>query len=242
MTSTTGNLDTSASTVARVLVPPLEADFDGFPAPWLTADQEPEVRRWLARELHDGVASRLTEMLIDMEHMKRRQEAQGIGGGELEAFQQSTRQALDQLRRLLGQLRGESSQTVGFVDGLKAMLARVERRSGIRTHLTCDRAWPNRLTANAAHNLQGIVAEALRNALYHSSAQRIVVELRLHASQALLSIVDDGAGWDAVDEGGSMGLLGMRERAMLVGGELRIRSAPDKGTRVQVTFALDSLV
>lgn len=161
---------------------------------------------------------------------------------ELEAFQQSTRQVLDDLRRLLYELRGEPSEMAGFVDSLGVMLARFEKRTGIRTHLRRDDAWPARLAARTAHNLQRIVEEALRNVVYHSAARSVAVELRLRGTNALLAVVDDGVGHDVINDLGGMGVLGMRERAMLVGGDLRIRSAPGKGTKIQATFPLARLV
>jgi two-component system, NarL family, sensor histidine kinase UhpB len=221
-------------------VAPSDVDFDQLSAPMLY-DEEPEVRRWLARELHDNVASRLTEMLINMEHMKRR-DRRGSMRSELEGFQQSTRQVLDDLRRLLYELRGEPAEMSSFVEGLGIMLARFEQRTGIRTHLFRDEAWPGRLATRAAHNLQRIVEEALRNVVHHSAARSVAVELRLRGTKALLAVVDDGVGHETIDDGGGLGVLGMRERAVLVGGDLRIRSAPGKGTKIQATFPLARLV
>lgn len=220
---------------------PPDVDFDQLSATGLLPDEEPEIRRWLARELHDNVASRLTEMLIDMEQVKRHEERNSMRS-ELEAFQQSTRQVLDDLRRLLYELRGEPTEMSGFVDSLAVVLARFEQRTGIRTHLRHDEAWPARLAARAAHNLQRIVEEALRNVVYHSAARSVAVELRMRGANALLAVVDDGVGHDVTDDRGGMGVLGMRERAVLVGGDLRIRSAPGKGTKIQATFPLARLV
>jgi two-component system sensor histidine kinase UhpB len=225
---------------ARTRVP-TDVDFDQLSAPGLLPDEEPEIRRWLARELHDNVASRLTEMLIDMEQVKRHED-RGSMRSELEAFQQSTRQVLDDLRRLLYELRGEPAEMAGFVDSLGVMLARFEQRTGIRTHLLRDEAWPACLAARAAHNLQRIVEEALRNVVHHSAARSVAVELRLRGQNALLAVVDDGVGHDVIDDRGAMGLRGMRERALLVGGDLRIRTAPGKGTKIQATFPLARLV
>jgi two-component system sensor histidine kinase UhpB len=224
--------------------PAQSADLDQLSgATFFPADAEPEIRRWLARELHDNVTSRLTEMLIGMEQVKRRQEDRGSMRSELEAFQQSTRQVLDDLRKLLYELRGEPAQMSEFVDSLGAMLAQFERRSGIRTRLLRDEAWPGRLASRAAHNLQAIVGEALRNVVHHSAARSVAVELRMLGSKALLAVVDDGVGHEAIEAGGGgMGVLGMRERAVLVGGDLQILSTPGKGTRIQATFPLARLV
>jgi two-component system sensor histidine kinase UhpB len=241
--SAQSQIDTGAAErdEARPWAPPA-VDFDQLSAARLLPDEEPEIRRWLARELHDNVASRLTEMLIDMEQVKRHED-RGSMRSELEAFQQSTRQVLDDLRRLLYELRGEPAEMSGFVDGLGVMLARFEQRTGIQTHLFRDEEWPGRLAARAAHNLQAIVGEALRNVVHHSAARSVAVELRLRGSKALLAVVDDGIGHEAInDDGGGMGVLGMRERAMLVGGDLHIRSTPGKGTKIQAIFPLARIV
>jgi two-component system sensor histidine kinase UhpB len=204
-------------------------------------EDEPEIRRWLARELHDSVAGTLTTMLIEMEQLKRRQDERFGLRAELETFQDSTRQVLNDLRRVLHDLRGEPSQMAGFVEALRSSLERFEARSGIRVRLGGGESWPSRLAARAAHDLLQIVEEALRNIRNHSSARTVDVQLSSSGALAILSITDDGVGHDPIDGRGSHGMVGMKERAMLVGGRLQIQSVPGQGTTVRAIFPLARL-
>lgn len=215
-------------------------------------DAESEIKQWLARELHDSVASMLSTMLIQMEQLKRREEdserhrevaAEPLTdvSEELEAFQESTRQALGNLRRLLQELRDEPGHVTAFVESVQRLLDRCERRSGIRCRLTCDEAWPSPLDGRAAHNLLRIVEEALRNVENHSAARSVEVWLERKGGVATLTVRDDGVGFDTVPGGGGFGLTGMTERAVLIGGSLQVAGEPGHGTTVQATFPVERL-
>jgi signal transduction histidine kinase len=199
------------------------------------------VRHWLARELHDTVASHLTTMVIEMEQLKRQSSGPGLSR-ELERYQESTREVLGNLRRVLHQLRGEPCHVSGFVDSLGLLLLRFQDRTGIHANLAGQDSWPSRLAARASRDLLGIVDHALHNVRTHSAAH--CVDIRLSCAQALatLTIADDGIGHDADLMRGGMGVTGMRERAALVGGSLRVESSPGNGTTVRAIFPLKSLV
>jgi signal transduction histidine kinase len=201
-----------------------------------------EIRRWLARELHDSVASRLTAMLIQMEQLKRSRESLPELSTELADFQESTRQVLTDLRRMLHELRGEPADVFGFVDTLRTTLQGFESGTGIRSILIGAEMWPPKLAARVARDLLGIVEEALHNVRDHSAARSVRVCLALGGGMATLRVIDDGKGRERIDERGAFGVVGMRERAVLVGGDLVVVSAPGQGTTVQATFPLERLL
>lgn len=215
-------------------------------------EAESEIKRWLARELHDHVASMLSTMLLQMEQLERREEdcerrraesAEPVRHvrEELESFQESTRQVLGDLRRLLQELRDEPGQVTAFVDSVRRLLADCERRSGIRCLVRYDEDWHTSLDGSAGHNLLRIVEEAMRNVEHHSAARSVEVSLEWKAGVATITIRDDGIGVDAVPEHGGFGLTGMAERAVLVGGSLRLESKPGRGTTVRATFPVERL-
>jgi signal transduction histidine kinase len=206
-----------------------------------TEDQG-EIRRWLARELHDSVASRLTAMLIQMEQLKRSRESLPELSTELAVFQESTREVLTDLRRMLHELRGEPANVLGFVENLRTMLQGFESRTGIKSTLVGAEIWPPKLAARAARDLLGIVEEALHNVRNHSAARSVRVILALGEGLATLRVIDDGNGIRERINEGAFGLVGMRERAVLVGGDLVVVSAPGQGTTVQATFPLERLL
>ena len=215
-------------------------------------EAESEIKQWLARELHDRVASLLGTMLAQMEQLERREEdcerrgedASGSLGQvreELESFQESTRRALGNLRRLLQELGDEPGAVIALADSVQRLLDGCERRSGIRCRLTCDAEWPTVLDGLAAHNLFRIVEEAVRNVENHSAARSVEVSLEWKAGFATVTVQDDGAGIDTVPERGGFGLMGMTERAALVGGSLRLESEPGRGTTVRAKFPVERL-
>jgi signal transduction histidine kinase len=214
-------------------------------APDDQAPFEVEIKQWLARELHDTVSATLTTMLIQMEQLKRREDDQVGVRSELEAFQDSTRQVLSNLRRLLYELREEPSltMTTDLAESLRGMLERFEQRTGISTRLVSSDGWPAQIGSRAGHNLLRIVEEALHNVRSHSGAHSVEVSLDCAGDIAIVTISDDGVGLeDVAEEGGGLGLTGMLERAVLVGGDLRVQSSAGRGTTIQAIFPVERLL
>lgn len=214
---------------------------------------ESEIKQWLARELHDTVSSTLTTMLVQMEHLKLREDEASQRNrlcptsaevhAELESFQDSTRQALRNIRRLIHDLRTEELGPVtGFVDSVRGVLDRFERRTGIACRLTATEGWPTELRAAAAQNLVRITQEALQNVHCHSAARSVEVSLERAEDVAIMTISDDGIGLErGPANGGGFGVIGMRERAVLVGGDLRLHGTLGLGTTVQAIFPVERL-
>jgi len=205
---------------------------------------EDDVKRMVARELHDRVAQTLTGMLVEVENFKSHQVGWDDVLTQMELVQSSTRQVLTSLRQLLHDLRGEEQFSGGFVDALGALIARFGEKTQIAARLDVKPGWPATLTPPASLNLYRIVEEALTNVAMHSGARSVRVELELPSDHELgLVVGDDGRGID-IDANRPMGMgtVGMRERALLLGGELRIESVAGGGTRVRAIFPKDLLV
>jgi two-component system sensor histidine kinase UhpB len=204
----------------------------------LARKAESEVRRELARELHDSVAQILTLMVVDMENFKLDQAGQEHVVQKVDSLQESTREVLHNLRQVLYDLREEPSTEGGFVGQVRALLVRFEAATGIRSKLKVSSEWPARLSAGTAHNLYRIVEEALNNVRLHSGAGRVDVLLGTNAGIVELTVKDDGRGLPPGDGGRrqGMGTMGMRERAVLLGGELDVTSNGSGGTTVKGVF------
>jgi two-component system, NarL family, sensor histidine kinase UhpB len=225
-----------------------EGEFDGphEPGPGLTGPGGPsrdeasrrtesEVKRRLARELHDSVAQILTLMVVDMEHFKLDEAGRQSVVARVDSLQESTREVLHNLRQVLYDLREEPSTDSSFVQGVRSLLARFESSTGIRSKLRVGPGWPERLSAATAHDLYRIVEEALNNVRLHSGAGRVDVHLQAAGDGVELVVRDDGRGLPQTD--GSrrlgMGVLGMYERAALLGGALDVTSDGAGGTTVK---------
>jgi signal transduction histidine kinase len=205
---------------------------------------EEDVRRLVARELHDRVAQTLTGMLVDLENFK----TEPVGWGDvlvrLDTVQDSTRQVLQSLRELLHELRGEESVNDTFVDAVGGLLARFEEKTRISAQLNVIPGWPSALRSPAALNLYRIIEEALANVRRHSGAHAVRIVLEPYSDNKVSLIVgDDGRGVDAdPNRPDGMGTTGMKERAVLLGGTLRINSSHGDGTIVQGIFPRELLM
>lgn len=208
------------------------------------AGVEDEVKRLVARELHDRVAQTLTGMLVDVENFKGQQVEWTEVLQQLEMIQSSTRQVLTSIRQLLHDLRGEEFLKGGLVESLRSLVSRFQEKSGIVAELVVGAGWPEVLTAPASLNLYRIVEEALANVRMHSGARQVRIVLEPRPDEQLALIVDDdgrGLDTDALRPVG-LGTVGMKERALFHGGHLAVYSGPGAGTTVQAIFPLALLV
>lgn len=199
---------------------------------------EADVRKLVARELHDRVAQTLTGMLVDLENFKSEQVGWDDVLREMDTIQDSTRQVLQNLRQLLHDLRGEEAAVDHFVDDVGTLLTRFEQKTKITATLDILPGWPDALTRPASVNLYRIIEEALANVRMHSGAAEVTIALQPSAEDELtVTVVDNGRGVDT-DEARPTGLgtVGMKERALFLGGHLWIESRNGLGTTVRATF------
>ena len=204
-----------------------------------------EIRRVLARELHDRVAQTLTTMLIELENFKVEQTGRRSALRQLGELQDSTRDVLTNLRRVLYDLRGETGVEEGFADTVRALLARFQERTGVDASLMVSPSWPSRLRSQAALNIYRIIEEALSNVRLHSGARLVEVALGLGAdSDVAVEVKDDGRGAEssAGERAPGMGVLGMQERAMILGGRLEVLTVAGSGTTVRAILPKEQLI
>ena len=199
---------------------------------------ESDVRRLLARELHDRVAQTLTGMLVDLENFKTEEVGWDDVLRQMNGIQDSTRQVLNSLRQLLYELRGEEKLGDRFVEAVGALATRFQEKTNIVTQLSIQPGWPESLTPPASVNLYRIIEEALANVRMHSGAQSVRIVLEQSSDRELsLVVTDDGRGLELHDARPSgMGTVGMKERALFLGGQLRIESQEGDGTTVRAIF------
>ncbi len=207
--------------------------------------QEAERRR-LARELHDGVVQSLTALVADLEYFRtRRLPAEGTSQPEvaekLEVWQELARDSLLLMRQALGGLRKNTELEVGLEAAIASLLTEFQQ-AGYKVIYDCS-DWPQTLPDEYTSNVYFIVREALTNIRKHAQATKISVFLFKHGRHLHVSIGDNGAGmpasWATVSAPGyRQGLVGLRERAAMLGGQLTIESTAGRGTRIDVDIAL----
>jgi two-component system, NarL family, sensor kinase len=191
-------------------------------------------RTRLAREIHDRVAQNLTAIALQIES------ALGSVGRDpsrvrerLGAALDVTRNSLDEARRSVMNLRAEPLAGKPLAQALAVLVREFTSQSGIRVSLDTSEACALPLTAEA--ELYRVAEQSLANVRRHAHAKEVAVSLRCTKAAATLTVADDGRGFDPrriADD--RHGVRGMRERARLAGGTLRIASQPGQGTRVIV--------
>lgn len=203
----------------------------------VVAAQEEERKR-LARELHDQTGQTLAGLAMGLHSVKSiMQSSPGMAGQRLQELESMSATAVDDLRELIADLRPAQLDDLGLVPALRDMANHVARRSGMQVEINASEA-RRRLRAQVETILYRLAQEALNNAARHSHAKNVTITLEFSAEDVMLDIRDDGIGFvpEAVIKTQSprraWGLLGMQERVTLVGGTLKIESAPGKGTRL----------
>jgi two-component system, NarL family, sensor histidine kinase DegS len=201
-----------------------------------------EERLRIARDMHDGPAQSMANLVLQAEVLEKllAKDPKAVVV-ELADFKSGVREALDETRRLIFDLRPMTLDDLGLVPTLRKFIKEYSEKSGItaRFHLVGEE---RRLPGNYEAVLFRIVQEALTNARKHANARSVEVTLTLQQHRAVAVVKDDGDGFDvAATEARqgrtrNLGLISMRERADLERGALEIKSQTGKGTEVRVTF------
>ena len=205
-------------------------------------DADSAIREHLARELHDRVGQKLTTILIDLERFKADQAGRTGVVRQVELLQEWTRDALANVHDLVYDLRGETGSGSDFPNLVRGgLLEPFAKRTGIEVRMTVAEGWPVQLPAATAVDLYRIVQEALQNAYRHSGARKIDIDLGVSPTRRLIevTVTDDGRGFPSFGEHRpGHGLLGMRERAVQMGGDLETGPNASGGTAIRVAIPL----
>jgi two-component system, NarL family, sensor histidine kinase UhpB len=188
-----------------------------------------EERRRIARDLHDEVNQSLTALLLRIEAAT--QDAPPELQAQLAETKRLADQAMGELLDLARQLRPTALDDHGLVAALTTHVRDLDRRGPARASFWADPRMGD-LSPDAQVVVYRVAQEALVNAARHSGATRVEVNLEPRDSRVRLEVSDNGSGFAFAEEGKGLGLSGMRERALLVGGTLDIDSRPGKGTSV----------
>jgi signal transduction histidine kinase len=209
-----------------------------------------DVRHHVARNLHDGTVQFLSAIAMGIDHMERLLEFKPEAArSEIEALRDLTRQATQQARLALFELRPLILETQGLVPALEAYAQQMEGKEEFGIHFEPPDSLPE-LADSTAANIFAIVQEAVNNVKKHASARDVWIRLSTNDSWMQVVVEDNGTGFDAqaVDESydkrGSIGLLNMKERAELIDGHLQIESSttqPSSGTKVILRVPLSNL-
>jgi PAS domain S-box-containing protein len=203
----------------------------------ITAQEEE--RRRIARELHDETAQTLTSLLVGLRAVEESPEIEQArqAAGTLRA---SVAAALDSVKRIARGLRPSILDDLGLEEALERLGVEMTRAHGFVVDLQVTGARLPRLPEAAEVALYRIAQEALTNAGKHAAAKSVSVIVHRNHVTVRLVIEDDGQGFDVTEtlSPHQLGLVGMRERAHLVGGSMTVESSRGRGTTIGVTVPL----
>lgn len=202
-----------------------------------------EERRAIALELHDDIGQSLAAQKIALHHLAQRVGPSEAQGGVRQCLD-IAEDVLEKVRRLSYSLRPPHLDQLGLDAALQSLAKSQGEATGVAIECRAsglDRRLPS-VVEGACYR---IAQEALNNATRHGNATGIAIEAQLRDRMLRLAIRDNGGGFDEQEararalRNGSLGLVGMAERAELAGGRLKVRSVPGAGTVVSATFPLD---
>jgi signal transduction histidine kinase len=213
---------------------------DVLDSPITKLAQEAERKR-IARDLHDSVVQSLTALVADLEYFRAygptadQQLAQKV-----EVWQELARESLISMREALGGLRGAGELHQGLEAAIRALL---DEMDGYQVVFECE-DWPALLPFEYTSNIYYMVREALVNIRKHAQASMVRVSMFSFEGSLYISVTDNGIGMPSqLPQGGcgyQQGLIGLRERAELLGGHLCVESEPGRGTRLDIAIPLFS--
>lgn len=191
----------------------------------------------IARELHDELAQSLSTLKMDIALIRSAPAGGGdaVLGKRLDRMEEQIDGTIAAMRRIAADLRPLALDDLGLVPAIEALVQEFERRTGVRGELAIG---DERLAVTDAHAtaIFRIIQESLTNVAKHARANRVEVIVAVDDDAVTVTVHDDGAGFasDGPRKPQSYGLLGIRERAYLLGGEMRVTSAPGRGTEIEV--------
>jgi signal transduction histidine kinase len=200
-------------------------------------------RKRLARELHDQVIQALAGLNYRLSEARR-----GVDGGSqdpLDRAQAELRAIVREIRNICADLRPPALDSIGLVAAIRSHLRTVKRRAAFRLRFDVAGDAQREVPEDVAMTLYRVLQETLRNVEKHAQAAGVTVRLEFEPGSVALSVEDDGVGFEAQQHlsryatEGHFGLMGLRERVELVGGEVQLATGPGRGCKIRVEVPLN---
>jgi len=198
-----------------------------------------EERRRVSRELHDQICQQLASLAIDISGIAADPASHQVSRTVLKGLQSRVIQASEATRHIAYELHPSVLDDLGLVASLRVLCKQLTEREGLAVKFHSGEL-PPVISREIASCLYRVAQESLHNVTRHASAKKVSVTISMKKDGIVLSVLDDGTGFEpAVARGsGGLGLIGMEERARLVKGELTIAAKPGTGTRITLHVPL----
>ncbi|OJY20866.1 PAS domain-containing protein [Pandoraea sp. 64-18] len=194
-------------------------------------------RTRLSRELHDELGQWLGGLRLGLSYLDTQPVASPADrSAHIQMLKDLVDETIDAVHRIAADLRPAVLDELGLHAALEWLTESFAQRHGLPCELDMPEAVTTRLDSECSTAIFRIVQESLTNASRHGQPSQVRVTLELRDGDCYVSIADDGRGMDTAraGDGQRLGLMGMRERALMLGGAFEIESAPGQGTRVRV--------
>ncbi len=190
----------------------------------------------IAREVHDQLGQLLTGLKLNLiwiiDNFKK-SSSQKLIAERLNEMLSITDDAMITVRKIAYDLRPAVLDDLGLIEALDWHGKQFSKQSGIKVYFKHPKKEPG-FDPSISIGLFRIYQEALTNVARHANASNVTVSFEVSPDQILLSVQDDGNGFDTADKKKTLGLIGMKERAAIIGGQLEIESTPGQGTLISV--------
>ena len=199
-------------------------------------EAQEEERRRLSREIHDGPAQMLANVMLRSELIERTYQDKGIDAAlvEIRDLRKMVKSSLSEVRRIIYDLRPMALDDLGLIPTLSKYLATFEERTGIAIRFK-SLGKERRLQPRLEVALFRLVQEAVQNAYKHAEPKEVQVKIEIKLNKVIIIVKDDGKGFDqSVKKEGSFGLLGMKERVNMLKGQMTIQSKINVGTAILI--------
>ncbi len=195
-----------------------------------TVEAQEAERARVARDLHDEANQALTAVILRLQAAE--QDAPPELAAEINEAKRLAGQAMEELLQVVRQLR-PTTLDMGLRNAVSSQVTDFGERTGIKAEYSFTGDHIRRLGDERELAIYRVVQEALSNIVQHADASRVDVRLEI-AESIVLTVEDNGSGFDPTAPTGRFGVTGMRERAMMVGGKLEIQSRPGGGTTLRM--------
>ncbi|SIS70123.1 sensor histidine kinase [Salimicrobium salexigens] len=203
-------------------------------------EAQEEERRRLSREIHDGPAQMLANVLLRSDLVERtfRERSPEEAILEMRSVKKMVRSSLYEVRRIIYDLRPMALDDLGILPALRKYLSTAADYHGLDIRFQ-PFGKERRLDPQYEVAMFRLIQEALQNAVKHAGASRVDVKVELTWRTIMIIVEDDGSGFDVEEKKQtSFGLMGMSERIDMLDGELNITSVPDAGTKVTIKLPI----
>ena len=204
-----------------------------------------EERKRISREIHDGIAQSMANLVLRTEYAERmlaKQEYEQVQG-EFKYLKSQVRSGLEEVRRIIFNLRPMALDDLGLVPTLRKFVQDFEERSNIRTKFEVH-GKPTRMQPGLEIAVYRFVQEAFMNAMKHANASQIHMRMSVTCKAMEIYIRDDGVGIELeelnekVSSGNHFGIIGMKERVELLDGEFLMEGHPGEGTQITLKIPI----